>query len=129
MQDQDLTHLINGKAFELRRTIGPGHNAARYAHDLAQALRDDGLAVREGVAVWQKLGRRNKRVGTLDLVVEDRVGVTVIAQTRPPDQRKRLHLRHLLEAQGLPVGLLLNFAPHRVEVSRVEVRSAGADPR
>jgi GxxExxY protein len=122
MQHAELTGTIIKKAIQLHQTIGPGQTQARYAKELAAVLRDADLALRRRVKSWQQTGERWHLVGTLDLVVEDLVGVSVTTRNSPPGDRARGHLRRMVQARGLPVGLVLNFGPHRVDIGRVDER-------
>ena len=120
MQHSELTGAIIQKAIELHRTLGPGQTEARYARELATALGDADLSLRQRVKAWQRTGERWHLIGTLHLVVEDLVGVSVTTRRRPPDDRQRGHLRRMVQARGLPVGLALNFAPHKVGIGRID---------
>jgi len=122
MQHSELTGGIIRRAIELHRTLGPGQTQTHYASSLATALRDADLTVKQRVKAWKRTDGRWHLVGTLHLVVEGRVGVLVTTRNRPPDDRQRMHLRRIVQVRGLPVGLALNFGPHRVDIGRVDER-------
>ena len=120
MQHAELTGTIIRKAIELHQALGPGQTQARYARELAAVLQDADLTLRQRVKAWQRAGERWHLVGTLHLVIEDLVGVLVTTRNSPPGDRQRGHLRRMVQARGLPVGLVLNFGPHRVDIGRVD---------
>ena len=126
MQHSELTGTIIGKAIELHEALGPGQTEARYTRELATALKDADLYVRLRVKAWQQIGERWKLIDTFGLVVEGLVGVLITTRQRPPDDRQLGHLLRMVQARGLPVGLVLNFGPHKIEVGRADERAQGS---
>ena len=111
---ETLTGQIIARAKAIHNDLGPGQRRDRYVRELQAALRAEGLDAWRGYNVNQGPKGRGKRIGTLDLLVENKVGVVIAKASAKPTARQRQALRKLCEVQGLAVGLVLNFTPYGV---------------
>ena len=111
---QELTGLIIEKAKAIHRYFGPGQTQDDYVQELQAALRAKGLDAWDQFIVYRGPKGQRKSIGTLDLMVEHTVGVTIVKGSGKPTTRQRQALRKLCTVQGLPVGLVLNFTPYGV---------------
>jgi hypothetical protein len=111
---EELTGLIIEQAKAIHRDLGPGQNKDRYARELQAALYARDVKARRSLDVHRGPKGRGRPIGTLDLMVERTVGVTIVKGSGKPTARQRQTLRKLCEVQDLPVGLVLSFTPYGV---------------
>jgi len=127
MQHADLTERIIGSAFRVYNTLRFGFLESVYERARLIELRDAGLraVAQQPINVFY----RDEVVGQFvaDLIVND----TVIIELKSVQQTIAAHeaqLVNYLVATRKPVGLLLNFGPNKLEVSRKVPFLPGSDP-
>ncbi|MEM6656395.1 MAG: GxxExxY protein [Planctomycetota bacterium] len=118
MEDNRLTELIIGAAYEVSNTLGVGFLEKMYENALTHELSKRGLAVEQqkpievvydGVVVGEYVA---------DLLVEKRVLVE-LKVVKAFDQIHLAQCLNYLKATNLQLALLLNFGQPRVEVKRI----------
>ncbi len=117
MQYADLTERIIGCAYEVFNTLGAGFLESVYERSLLIELGHAGFDARPQVPL--DVYYREELVGQFfaDIVVEQ----TVILELKSVSALTKAHevqLVNYLVATGMPVGLLINFGPEKVEVRR-----------
>ncbi len=117
MEHSELTERIIGCAYEVFNTLGAGFLESVYERSLLIELRHAGLDARAQVPLT--VYYREEAVGQFfaDIVVNQ----TVIVELKALEALCKAHevqLVNYLVATGMPVGLLINFGPERVEVRR-----------
>jgi GxxExxY protein len=117
MQFQQLTERIIGCAYRVYNNMGFGYLESVYEKCLLLELRKAGLRA----ATQQELVVRydGEVVGEFvaDMLVEDTV-ILELKSVRQLASAHEMQLVNYLVATGKPVGLLLNFGEHKVEVKR-----------
>ena len=117
MEHEELTKKIIAAAYTVYNRMGFGFLESVYEKCLLIELRKAGLQAESQKPIVVKYG--NEVVGEFkaDIVVED----TVIVELKSVKQIMQAHevqLVNYLVATGKPVGLILNFGEHKVEVKR-----------
>ena len=108
LSPQNLTDMIVDTADEVFDLFGPGQSKKRYTKEIQRSLRKQGLDAWRDYNV-NTVPKGGTRVGTLNLMVERRVGILIELKEGEPTPRRCGHLRHLLTLQGLDAGVVLNF--------------------
>ena len=117
MQYQEITEKIIGCAYHVYNKMGFGFLESVYEKCLLIELHKAGLQVETQQAITVRYD--GERVGEFiaDIVVED----TIILELKSVRRIIKVHemqLVNYLVATGKPVGLVLNFGEHKVEVKR-----------
>lgn len=116
MEDDAITEIIIGCAFEAHNKLGPGFLEKVYENALCLELKKKGLKVKqqEPIKVWYE----GRIIGDYiaDLWVEDRIIVELKAVQSLTKQHE-LQLVNQLTATKVDSGLLINFGPS-VQVKR-----------
>ncbi|MCI0525423.1 MAG: GxxExxY protein [Acidobacteria bacterium] len=116
MEDDAITEIIIGRAFEVQNKLGPGFLEKVYENALCIELKKKGLKVKqqEPIKVWYE----GQIIGDYiaDLWVEDRIIVELKAVQSLTKQHE-LQLVNQLTATKVDSGLLINFGSS-VQVKR-----------
>lgn len=117
MQYENLTRKIIGCAYTVHNTLGFGFLESVYEKAMLIELSKTGLNVSAQHPV--NVHYEGQIVGqfTSDLLVEDKI-IVELKSVQQPVQAFDVQLVNYLAATNKPVGLLLNFGPHCVEVKR-----------
>lgn len=110
----ELTQQIIQAAKAIHKELGPGQTPARYARELDHLLRQAGLDTRIDYRVYTGPEGQRKYLDTLHLIVNRTVGILIVKNQGQPGDRICNHLRTLIDAEGLDVGLVLSFTPSSI---------------
>lgn len=117
----DVSRRVIGAAIEVHKALGPGFEVSVYEQALAAELEGEGVQfkVHHKIPVLYK----GKQVGehSLDMYVNDRFAVELLAEHREIDGLDRTRLRAQLRAADLELGLIINFAERRLKDGLVRV--------
>ncbi|HEU0173111.1 MAG TPA: GxxExxY protein [Blastocatellia bacterium] len=126
MDDNAITEIIIGCAFEAHNKLGSGFLEKVYENALCIELRKKGLKVKqqEQIKVWYE----GQVVGhySADLWVEDRIIVELKA-VQSLTKEHELQVVNYLTATGVDTGLLINFGSS-VQVKRKYRKYKSAQP-
>lgn len=119
----ELTFQVIGAAMELHRVLGPGFLESIYQRAIEVELRRRGVPfeAQKRVVVASKGESLGDHV--FDLVVDEKVVVEPKAATEMTRQHEA-QLISYLKASRLSVGLLINFAKHRLEHKRILLKDS-----
>jgi GxxExxY protein len=117
MQHGELTERIIGCAYDVFNTLGSGFLETVYERSLLIELHHAGLEAKAQVPL--SVYYREEPVGQFfaDILVNQ----LIVLELKAIDALHRAHemqLVNYLVATGMPVGLLINFSPDKVEVRR-----------
>ncbi|XAL98239.1 GxxExxY protein [Phycisphaeraceae bacterium D3-23] len=117
MEDEELTRQIIGCAYQVHNTLGGGFMESVYQRAMAIELAKLGLSglLEKKIPVHYE----SQLVGEFkaDIVVENRVIIELKA-VETLAKIYEVQLVNYLVATGIPIGLLINFSPERVDVKR-----------
>jgi GxxExxY protein len=113
-----LSEKIIGAGITVHRSLGPGFLESVYEEAMAVELQHQGLVYQKQKEI--EIYHRDIIVGKhrLDLVVENKIIVELKAVKEMIDVHFA-QLRSYLKANGLRVGLLLNFALPTLDIKRI----------
>jgi len=117
MQFQQLTERIIGCAYRVYNNMGFGYLESVYEKCLLLELRKAGLRVAAQQALVVRYDGEIVGEFVADMLVEDTV-ILELKSVRHLASAHEMQLVNYLVATGKPVGLLLNFGEHKVEVKR-----------
>lgn len=115
---KELTYKIIGYAMEVHRELGYGFLEKVYENSLMVLLKKEGIKARQQhpISVYFE----NEIVGEYfaDIVVEDKV----LVELKTIERTANVHdaqLLNYLKATKIRLGLLINFAPRKLEYERI----------
>ena len=117
MKHEEITKQIIGCAFEVINELGAGFLESVYQKSLLLALRQKGLSAVSQHPITVRF--RGQSVGDFfaDLLVEDKVIVELKA-VKAITPEHQAQVINYLNATGIEVGLLINFAHPKLEYKR-----------
>jgi GxxExxY protein len=117
-QFESLSKKVIGAAIKVHKELGPGFLESIYEEALKMQLSEENMRCESQKEI--KVMYHGKEVGThrLDLVIENKIIVELKAIKELIDAHFA-QLRSYLNATGLKVGLLLNFAKPTLEIKRI----------
>lgn len=113
-----MTYKINGCAFKVSNTLGPGFVEKVYENALAHELRKAGLDVKQQHPI--KVHYEDIIAG--DFVADLLVNDSIIIELKAIKEFDEIHtaiVLNYLKATRLTVCLLMNFAKPKVDIKRV----------
>ncbi len=118
MKYEELTSVILECCFEVSNELGAGFLESVYEKSLVVALSQRGLKVRAQTPLKVKF--RNVIVGDFyaDLIAEDKILIELKTVNRILSEHKAQVINYL-NATGIEVGLLVNFANPKLEYYRL----------
>jgi GxxExxY protein len=117
MEYEEITQKITGCAFKVYNQMGSGYLESVYERCLLIELKNSGLNTKSQYPI--KVLYSNQVVGEFiaDILVEDQIIVELKA-TRQLTTIHETQLVNYLVSTGKDVGLLVNFAPEKVQIKR-----------
>jgi GxxExxY protein len=114
---EEITKVVIGCAFEVSNDLGAGFLESVYEKALLLALRQSGLSATAQHSV--KVMFRNECVGDFyaDILVEGKV-IVELKTVKAIAPEHQAQIINYLNATGIEVGLLINFANSKLEYKR-----------
>ncbi len=125
MEHAELTEKIIGCSYRVYNRMGDGFLESVYEKCMMIELRKAGVRAEAQRPITVHYEGEVVGEFVADIVVEDTV-ILELKAVRRVVQAHEVQLVNYLVATGKPVGLLLNFGEHKVEVKR-KVREFGRD--
>lgn len=118
MLEEELTYMIRGCIYEVYRKLGCGFLENVYEKALQVELRLQGLQAESQVPI--EVSYKGESVGTYfaDLIVDRAIILELKAQKRV-SPASEVQLLNYLNATGMHLGLLVNFAYPRASIKRI----------
>ena len=122
--DPELTAVsrrVIGAAIEVHKALGPGFDRAVYEQALMLELKNESIAYSHNHKV--PIEYKGQTVGehVVNMFVNERFAVEVMAVAREIDGLDRTRLRAQLRAADLELGLIINFGERRLKDGLVRV--------
>ena len=117
MEFSALTKAIIGCAYQVFNTMGFGFLESVYQKCLLLELRRAGLRAESEKPITVRYAGEVVGDFFADVVVEDTI-ILELKSVRRLAQAHEVQLVNYLVATGKPVGLLVNFGEHRVDIKR-----------
>jgi GxxExxY protein len=108
-QEEELAHLIIGKAIDIHKTLGPGLDKQVYSDCLKYELESDGLNFEQNKSVniqYKSISIDN--VYTLDFVISNQVVIEVETITDISEVEIQRLLK-MIRVNDYKLGLIINF--------------------
>ncbi len=108
-QEEELAHLIIGKAIDIHKTLGPGLDKQVYIDCLKYELESDGLMFEQNKSVniqYKSISIDN--VYTLDFVISNQVVIEVATITDISEVEIQRLLK-MIRVNDYKLGLIINF--------------------
>ena len=108
-QEEELAHLIIGKAIDIHKILGPGLNKQTYIDCLKYELEQDGLSYEQNKSIdFQYKSISLNHVYTLDFVISNQV-VIEIATSPDISEVEIQRLLKMIRVNDYKLGLIINF--------------------
>lgn len=118
LEQPELSYKIIGAAFDVYNSLGAGHKEKYYQSALAVSFQKSGLNFKEQVLT--QLSYENQSVGRyyLDFLVENKI----VVELKSGEKFLKQNIQQVygyLQANKLPLGLLINFTREGVKSRRI----------
>ncbi len=108
-QEEELAHLIIGKAIDIHKILGPGLDKQTYIDCLKYELEQDGLSYEQNKSIdFQYKSISLNHVYTLDFVISNQV-VIEIATSPDISEVEIQRLLKMIRVNDYKLGLIINF--------------------
>ncbi len=114
---EDLSYKIRGACFSVHNTLGGGHKEGIYQKALAIELEKLGIKFEKEKSLTISYGSENIGVYRPDFLVNG----DIVLELKALDFMSKdceVQLLHYLKSTKLPLGLLINIGPQKVEIRR-----------
>lgn len=117
---KELSYIIQGCFFELRKEYGPGQKETIYTNLLIECLQSKNIAVEKEKSVKIYSSKTGEIMGSYkpDLIVDDKVIVEVKSSSFTT-QKDEKQLYHYLRNSKYEVGYLVNFSTKKLYIKRI----------
>jgi GxxExxY protein len=117
----EVSRKLIGAAIEVHKALGPGFDKSVYQKAVETELDALGVSYKSGHAI--PVNYRGRQIGTrtVDLFIENRFLVDILAHRGEVGGAERSALRAGLKAADLELGLIVNFAERRLKDGLVRV--------
>ncbi len=108
-QEEELAHLIIGKAIDIHKILGPGLDKQTYIDCLKYELESDGLNYEQNKSIdFQYKSISLNNVYTIDFVISNQV-VIEIATSADITEVEIQRLLKMIRVNDYKLGLIINF--------------------
>lgn len=117
---KELSYIIQGCCFEIRKEYGPGQKESIYTNLLYECLKTKGISVEKEKAIKIYSSRSGKLVGIYrpDLVVDEKISVEVKSSSFTTRQNEK-QLYFYLRNSKYELGYLINFSTPKLYIKRI----------
>lgn len=117
---KELSYIIQGCCFEIRKEYGPGQKESVYVNLLKECLEDKGILIEKEKSIKIYSSKSGKVVGTYkpDLVVDNKIPIE-IKSSRITIKQDEKQLYHYLRNSKYELGYLINFSTSRLYIKRI----------
>ncbi len=116
---KEITYKIIGAAMKIHNDLGAGYKEDVYEKALEAALSSSNLKVKRQYPVEVYYEGSLVALFYIDLFVEDKVIVELKSLSHPITNDEKAQVINYLKATKAKVGLILNFAPNKLEYKRI----------
>jgi GxxExxY protein len=117
---KELSYIIQGCCFEIRREYGPGQKESVYINLLCECLKNHNLLVEKEKAIKIYSSKTGKLMGTYrpDLIVENKIPIET-KSSRITTKQDEKQLYYYLRNSEYELGYLINFSTPRLYLKRI----------
>lgn len=117
---KDLSYIIQGCCFEIRKEYGAGQKETVYVNLLKEYLESKGLKVEKEKSIKIYSSKTGKIVGSYrpDLIIEDKIPIEVKSSSFTTKQDEK-QLYHYLRNSSYELGYLVNFSTKKLFIKRI----------
>jgi len=117
---KELSYIIQGCCFEIRKGYGPGQKESIYVNLLKECLEDKKISVEKEKSIKIYSSKSGKVIGTHrpDLVVANKIPIEV-KSSRITVKQDEKQLYYYLRNSEYELGYLINFGTPRLYIKRI----------
>lgn len=117
---KELSYIIQGCCFEIRKEYGPGQKESIYVNLLKECLEDKKISVEKEKSIKIYSSKSGKVIGTYrpDLVVANKIPIEV-KSSRITVKQDEKQLYYYLRNSEYELGYLINFGTPRLYIKRI----------
>jgi len=115
---KELSYIIQGCCFEIRKEYGAGQKETVYVNLLKECLESKGVEKEKSIKIYSS--KTGKIVGSYrpDLIVEDKIPIEVKSSSFTTKQNEK-QLFHYLRNSNYELGYLVNFSTRKLFLKRI----------
>lgn len=117
---KELSYVIQGCFFVIRKEYGAGHKESIYQNLLIECLTNKKVKIEKEKSIGIFSNQTGRRIGIYrpDLVVDNKI-IIEIKSSRFTTKQDEKQLYHYLRNSKFEIGYLVNFSTHRLYVKRI----------
>ncbi len=117
---KDLSYIIQGCFFQIRKEYGPGHKESVYQNIIIECLQDKPIKVEKEKSINIYSNQTGKKVGSYrpDLIIDNKI-IIEIKSSRFTTKQDEKQLYHYLRNSKYEIGYLVNFSTAKLYVKRI----------
>lgn len=117
---KELSYLLQGCFFEIRKEYGPGQKESVYVNLLIECLKSKNVSTEKEKTINIYSSKTGKVVGTYrpDLLVDGKI-IVEVKSSRFITRQDEKQLYHYLRNSKYEIGYLVNFSTHKLYIKRI----------
>jgi len=117
---KELSYIIQGCCFEIRKEYGPGQKESVYVNLLKERIEKHNVSIEKEKSIKIYSSQSGKIVGSYrpDLIVDDKI-IIEVKSTRITIKQDERQIYYYLRNSKYELGYLINFSTPRLFIKRV----------
>jgi GxxExxY protein len=117
---KELSYIIQGCCFEIRKEYGPGQKELVYVNLLKECIEKHNVPIEKEKSIKIYSSQSGKIVGSYrpDLIVDDKI-IIEVKSTRITIKQDERQIYHYLRNSKYELGYLINFSTPRLFIKRI----------
>ena len=117
---KELSYIIQGCCFEIRKEYGPGQKESVYVNLLKECIEKHNVSIEKEKSIKIYSSQSGKIVGSYrpDLIVDDKI-IIEVKSTRITIKQDERQIYHYLRNSKYELGYLINFNTPRLFIKRI----------
>jgi GxxExxY protein len=117
---KELSYIIQGCCFEIRKEYGPGQKESVYVNLLKECIEKYNVPIEKEKSIKIYSSQSGKIVGSYrpDLIVDDKI-IIEVKSTRITIKQDERQIYHYLRNSKYELGYLINFSTPRLFIKRI----------
>jgi len=117
---KELSYIIQGCCFEIRKEYGPGQKESVYVNLLKECIEKHNVPIEKEKSIKIYSSQSGKIVGSYrpDLIVDDKI-IIEVKSTRITIKQDERQIYHYLRNSKYELGYLINFSTPRLFIKRI----------
>ncbi len=117
---KELSYIVQGCFFEIRKEYGPGHKESIYQNLLIEYLTNKQIKIEKEKLISIYSNQTGKKVGSYkpDVIIDNKI-IIELKSSRFTTKQDEIQLYHYLRNSKYEIGYLVNFSTLKLYVKRI----------